>query len=134
MKSCSRCKEIKEFSEFGKDKTHSSGYKPHCRVCARKDWEKWMAKNGDKQRLKGRITHYIKTYNLSPEMAEKLVENRVGTCAICGNVSPLVVDHCHTTNIVRGLICSSCNAVLGYSKDNTNTLENAIKYLKDFYG
>ena len=119
MKSCSRCKEIKEFSEFGKDKTHSSGYKPHCRVCARKDWEKWMAKN---------------TYNLSPEMAEKLVENRVGTCAICGNVSPLVVDHCHTTNIVRGLICSSCNAVLGYSKDNTNTLENAIKYLKDFYG
>jgi hypothetical protein len=42
----------------------------------------------------------------------------------------LVVDHSHVTGKVRGYICSACNSVLGYSKDNTSILEAAIAYLK----
>lgn len=67
------------------------------------------------------------------KLADQLVQNRIGECCICGSVSPLVVDHCHTTGKVRGLICSACNSVLGYSRDNIKTLENTITYLKDFY-
>lgn len=33
MKRCSKCKEEKEFSEFGKDRCKSSGYKSACKSC-----------------------------------------------------------------------------------------------------
>lgn len=132
-KKCSRCKEIKSLSEFSKDKQHWSGHKSACKVCASKDFYTWKSKNLEKSRLSDRKRHYIRTYDLTTELAEQLVQNRVGECCICGSVSPLVVDHCHTTGKVRGLICSACNSVLGYSRDNIKTLENSIKYLKDFY-
>lgn len=34
-------------------------------------------------------------------------------CAICGGDRGLVVDHCHTTGLVRGLICRECNSMEG---------------------
>ena len=39
------------------------------------------------------------------------------------------IDHSHETGKVRGLLCHNCNMLLGHSKDNINTLENAIMYL-----
>ncbi len=42
---------------------------------------------------------------------------------------PLCVDHCHVTGKVRGLLCVSCNLMLGYANDNTQVLANLIKYL-----
>ena len=52
-------------------------------------------------------------------------------CAICDNTFEiLAVDHCHTTNKVRGLLCTNCNNGLGRFKDNIQFLKNAIKYLK----
>jgi len=39
------------------------------------------------------------------------------------------IDHCHTTNKVRGILCRNCNLALGLMKDNVISLENAIKYL-----
>ena len=56
-----------------------------------------------------------------------------GCCAIC--TRPFVgqrpaVDHCHTTNKVRGLLCQKCNTAIGLLEDNITSLENAIKYLE----
>lgn len=44
--------------------------------------------------------------------------------------SKLVVDHCHDTGIVRGLLCHNCNRALGLFKDKIEVLKNAIKYLE----
>lgn len=41
-----------------------------------------------------------------------------------------VIDHCHATGNVRGLLCMACNSMLGYAKDNIQTLSSAIQYLK----
>jgi len=133
-KACSRCKEIKPLSSFSKDKQHGSGHKSACKSCASKYFNSWRQKNLEQVRIKDRLISYKRKYNLSDEMAEQLVKDRTGVCKICGKIKPLVVDHCHSTGEVRGLICSACNSVLGYSKDNVNTLKQAIKYLKDFYG
>lgn len=133
-KQCYRCKETKPLSGFSRDKQHSSGYKSACKVCAKGDWDKWRAANLEQQREKDRVSHYIRKYGLDEDTAKKLVKDRVGCCQICGNIKPLVVDHCHNSGNVRGFICSACNSVLGYSKDNINTLKEAIKYLEDFYG
>ena len=70
----------------------------------------------------------LNTYNL-------IYNKQKGKCAICGIhqselSKSLCVDHDHTTGEVRGLLCSNCNALLGYSKDKIDILKNAIKYLE----
>ena len=40
-----------------------------------------------------------------------------------------VVDHCHTTNKVRGLLCRNCNLGIGLLKDNPEFLKRAILHL-----
>jgi Recombination endonuclease VII len=64
-----------------------------------------------------------------------------GLCAICdkpptkvsrGNrkATDLAVDHDHDTGVVRGLLCASCNTVLGLLGDDTDRLQAAIGYLE----
>ena len=42
------------------------------------------------------------------------------------------VDHCHITNEIRGLLCRSCNHVLGLVDDNSETLRNLAAYIEAF--
>jgi hypothetical protein len=53
-------------------------------------------------------------------------------CAICKEPSSknLCVDHDHTTQILRGLLCTKCNLMLGCAQDSILILESAIKYLE----
>ena len=60
-------------------------------------------------------------------------------CPICGKTldelkqqgkTGFVLDHCHTSKEFRGWLCHLCNTGLGCFKDNVETLENAIIYLK----
>ncbi len=93
--------------------------------------KRWVAKNPDKHRSQVLRTAYgidLDRYNL-------LLETQGGGCAICGDTTAdsagrnLHVDHCHTTERVRGLLCSSCNSILGRAKDNPTILERAAQYL-----
>ena len=66
-----------------------------------------------------------------------MLEKQNHVCAICGNKDnnkKLAVDHCHTTGVIRGLLCSACNTSLGKFKDSVELLQNAIQYLKDNNG
>jgi Recombination endonuclease VII len=52
-------------------------------------------------------------YSLTPEQYDAMLEAQDGVCAICKNPSKdgrrLHVDHDHTTDKNRGLLCSMCN-------------------------
>ena len=57
-------------------------------------------------------------YKLTPAMYWAIFEYQGGVCYACGQLSPvpgrrLSVDHDHATGLVRGLLCSRCNPVLG---------------------
>ena len=54
-------------------------------------------------------------------------------CAICGgqptNGRRLAIDHCHTTDEIRGLLCNKCNLLIGHARDSVDILLAAIEYL-----
>ena len=50
-------------------------------------------------------------------------------CAICADTEFLVIDHCHDTMALRGILCRKCNAGLGQFKDDPRLLQRAAKYL-----
>jgi len=76
------------------------------------------------------------SYGLTIGEYNKMLIDQNSVCAICG-LPPkyghrLHLDHCHSTNNIRGLLCDSCNNGLGRFADNIKFLENAIKYLKRY--
>jgi hypothetical protein len=70
-------------------------------------------------------------YGISGDQYKEMADAQNWVCAVCHQKSDasLHVDHCHSTGKVRGLLCTSCNRMLGYAKDNTETLKRAISYL-----
>lgn len=40
------------------------------------------------------------------------------------------IDHCHTSNKVRGILCNRCNTVLGLVADDAALLASLAGYLE----
>lgn len=95
----------------------------------------WRTANREKVREQNRV-YYRQTrsrilaikYGAPVELIEYLVAR--GRCDICGSTDRLVIDHCHATGVVRGLLCHQCNVSLGCMKDDPARMENAAKYLR----
>ena len=86
--------------------------------------------------LTAQPAHYRRQfkYGISPDQFNLMMEAQNNTCAICSQpfTSTPNVDHCHSTMVVRGLLCRSCNLGLGYFKDSTTNLQVAIDYLHKY--
>ncbi len=70
-------------------------------------------------------------YGLTQAGYDTLFVKQDGHCALCLRTD-LVVDHCHMTGVVRGLLCGYCNTSLGIiDNDPTKTWGlRATAYLK----
>ncbi|GGN35817.1 hypothetical protein FHR83_006243 [Actinoplanes campanulatus] len=42
----------------------------------------------------------------------------------------LVVDHCHLSGRVRGLVCNNCNGMIGLARDRPEILRAGADYLQ----
>ncbi len=77
-----------------------------------------------------------KEFNLTEQEYNTIFIKQNYSCAICKTTAPTGynwhVDHCHTTNKVRGILCSRCNQGLGLFRDNTTYLLSAKEYLENF--
>jgi len=77
-----------------------------------------------------------KMYGISLTEYNTMLSSQEHKCAICGKHQDsfskrLFVDHCHTTGVVRGLLCHKCNSGLGHFEDNVYNMQKAIDYLKN---
>ena len=114
LRQCTQCKEIKpRETHFHKLPGGRLGFKSECKTCSLK-------------RQKGAAPSWT---GLSREHYQKYV--REGKCHICNQNKPrMAVDHCHTTQAKRGVLCLHCNRGLGMFFDNPEFLEAAAKYLR----
>lgn len=126
-----------------------------CRTALnKKHQKKYRDNNKEKQSKRNKIyhkenpeeiksRHYRIRYGITLEEAKQLLISQGNCCAICnkqldfyngskGRDKP-VVDHCHTSKQVRGILCTNCNLLLGYSLDKTTTLKTAINYLEKYH-
>lgn len=134
---CTCCKEIKQLNEFS---PYHQKYKwPRCRKCNFESHKRLYAKHK---------YHFKKKYNLSVEQYNDILRSQNNRCFICNRTADeaqpgkknriennLSVDHCHKLEkqgmmAIRGLLCFSCNAVLGKFNDDINLFKKAIEYLE----
>lgn len=96
----------------------------------------WDDVRREKERRR-RYSNWLKIkYGMTVEDYDLMLIQQGGRCAICFTDEPrgkgtFHVDHCHATSIVRGLLCSKCNILLGHADDNIERLEKAIAYLRE---
>ena len=65
---------------------------------------------------------------------DEMFSQQAGRCKICKELQGdrrLQVDHDHSTGTVRGLLCLSCNRLLGLAKDSKIVLLSAALYLEE---
>lgn len=139
MKTCPKCKEVKDLDAFYMSKS-TGKILNYCKACyssysrnryvndstrilnRNRDWAK-ANQDTDKERRK---FYNIKwKYGLSPNEYDTLPKE----CAICGSTERLAVDHNHTTGEIRGILCGKHNMALGLFDDDTTLLLRAVDYL-----
>ena len=79
-------------------------------------------------------------FGMTANQYDELLSKQGGRCAICNEtetvtrrdrpIQRLCVDHCHTSEKVRGLLCQRCNRAIGLCKDNPHLLKSMAMYLE----
>lgn len=122
MMVCAHCREEKAIEEFVENASGKyNGRMVYCKPC-------WSSKVTRKAALRFK-------YDISVDRYHEMFEKQGGVCAICRQPetskgrSRLSVDHCHSTERVRGLLCSNCNHGLGHFRDSIELMNEAIDYL-----
>jgi hypothetical protein len=84
----------------------------------------------------------LKELGWTPELFDKVWREQGGKCAICPKVlnldmvqndSRACADHEHSIPIKpRGILCTTCNVMLGQAQDNPEILRTGAVYLEKF--
>ena len=130
-KRCPKCGETKTENEWNfKDKEHKL-FSTYCKACdrVRKTLSARERFKDRGNRKKENFRQRLWKYGLTKETYHDLMVKAGHCCEICSTKENLVIDHCHGTSDVRGILCWSCNVALGHFKDSKNNLQKAIDYL-----
>lgn len=123
---CSHCHQTKPTDQFY--------YGRHvCRKCFCKNHTAYQKRNPEMRRRWARNV-VIRKYGIEPQEYARLLSQQNGVCAICGKAEQshrgnLHIDHDHTTNAIRGLLCLRCNTGLGLFQDDIQLLHKVIQYI-----
>ena len=115
---------VKKYQEKNKDKLK----KKHCEYV-----KTYYEKNKDKIEEWKKGYYIKKKYGITIDERNTMYEEQNGKCAICGkHYDVLCVDHDHTTNKVRSLLCRRCNRELGVVERDVSNIYKMIQYLNKY--
>lgn len=94
-----------------------------------KEWRK-------KNRQKWKKYQTCNRYNINEDQLDEMMSET--HCPICGiefdkkrgERHSRNIDHCHDTNLVRGVLCHHCNVALGWFDHDIDRLGKAIDWLR----
>ena len=140
-KICTKCGNEWPITDFFRQRTRGpTKRKSYCKHCAKLEQREWRKKNPDwekrryaKEVLATRERHLIRKYGVNLARYDAMFAAQDGRCKVCKHKKDKVldVDHCHTTGVVRGLLCGNCNRMIGYANDDPTVLREAAAYLEE---
>jgi hypothetical protein len=76
-------------------------------------------------------------YGTSLENYNRLFEQQLGKCAICGIHQSMLrrsldLDHSHITGKIRGLLCERHNKAIGFFNDSVDDLRKTLVYIEKY--
>lgn len=110
----------------------------NCYVCGKRKREDEisLSKNNPCKVCKSHANRWLR-FGLSPWRYGELLEEQKKQCAICGIVftetgrAKAVIDHCHKTKMIRGVLCVKCNTGIGQLRDSSQIVKAALNYLEN---
>jgi hypothetical protein len=100
--------------------------------------ESWYNKKVSNRKASRKQNWKLTNVDMNEVTYNQLRESQDFKCAICNTHESdfsrnqqLVVDHCHSTGRIRGLLCYRCNLGLGNFQDSLDMLLKAVEYLKE---
>jgi hypothetical protein len=134
LRTCRTCQVAKSLDEFYRYSQRPGVLFLDCKICHCDKNKARRKVNPQRLRTIEHRSHNLRTYGLTIERYEEMSLAQGGVCAICRGVNVdgkrLHVDHCHTTGVVRGLLCGRCNRGIGNFDDDSDRLMQAAYYLK----
>ena len=118
---CPTCKTHKPKTEYHKMRRHKLGLGYQCKSCAAS---------------RSKDAHYKTRYGMLEEDKLTLIREQDNKCACCGGEfddtfkGRPVIDHCHTTGVVRTILCDRCNIALGNVGEDIELCQSLIKYIR----
>lgn len=134
MKRCTRCGVERDLSEFYRRPNGADGHRPVCIPCTRAAARARYLDNRESERDR----RYQARYAQSALDVDEMRRAQGYCCLICGKHEHdlgqiLVVDHCHITGIIRGMLCPGCNTGFGHFGESPEVLRAATEYAKRAY-
>lgn len=128
MKRCTKCGQSKSLEAFHRHRRNKDGRRAVCKACESKRAKAVSPEENRRKNLK-------KRYGITLDEYSTMLAAQNYRCAICRTDEPkhkgfFVVDHCHTTGRIRGLLCQRCNYVVGLAGDDPELFRMAFEYLK----
>ena len=134
---CRQCERHLPPTCFHKRSDTKSGLRSNCKDCVRERNNSRYHNSDKKAAAKRSRKHSLRIlYGISPEQYEQMFKNQQGLCAICQqpekNKSYLSIDHCHSSQEIRSLLCGNCNSAIGLLQDSSKIIFSAASYLQSF--
>lgn len=146
---CRQC--IINNNQTDRGKAWRRAYEKTQRFKQHQDLPEVKERRRERERERGRTPHkraynrnlrIKKKYGLELGEFEIMLELQNHACAICKkpfeNWIPMsgkrkgtpVIDHCHTTSVVRALLCGTCNSGIGMFDEKPDLLRKAATYVE----
>ena len=147
-KKCTKCGIEKPLDKFSRRSDRPLGVISHCKECCAKwqregrskyrgQWRDWPQDKKERHMYWDRNARLKRKFGIDSARYHEILAEQGGKCAICDSSDPgsrrnkhFHVDHCHTTGVVRGLLCAHCNTAIGSMRDSPERLRAAVAYLE----
>lgn len=149
MATCIKCKQDKPESEFYR--RTDGKLRGTCKPCWRVQSRAYQKEHPEQYReywrtVRSKQERWVRTiwerWRLTPADFDRMMAEQGGVCRICklpprhkssrsDEIARFHIDHDHETGQLRGLLCGTCNKMLGQAQDDPAILRAGAEYLEN---